>query len=184
MNLKTLFLTAALALTTALSMHAAPSFYEITAKDIAGKDTSLSAYRGKVVLVVNVASKCGNTKQYTGLETIYTKYKPQGLEILGFPCNQFGGQEPGTSEDIQAFCSTKYNVTFPLFEKVEVNGAGRHPLYTFLSGDDAAFPGKIGWNFGKFLVGRDGKVIARFEPKTQPESPEVVAAIEAALAQK
>lgn len=162
----------------------AGSVHKITVKDIDGKDTSLDAYKGKVLLVVNVASKCGLTPQYTTLEAIHQKYKAKGFTVLGFPCNQFAGQEPGTSEEIKKFCSSKYDVTFPLFDKIDVNGPKRHPLYDTLAGKEAAFPGDIKWNFGKFLVGRDGKVIKRFEPKTAPDAPEVVQAIEAALAAK
>lgn len=169
---------------TATIMSAADSVFDITVKDIKGADTSLSAYRGKVLLIVNVASKCGYTKQYTGLEALYAKYQDQGLVVLGFPCNQFGGQEPGTEAEIAEFCSVKFNVKFPLFAKIEVNGPGRAPLYTFLSGEGAKFPGKIGWNFNKFLVGRDGQGIARYESKVAPESAELIAAVEAALAAK
>jgi glutathione peroxidase len=172
------------ALFTATAMSAANSLFDITVKDIKGQDVSLDAYRGKVLLIVNVASKCGYTKQYTGLETLSAKYKDQGLVVLGFPCNQFGGQEPGTEAEIAEFCSTKFNVKFPLFAKIEVNGPGRAPLYTFLSGEGAKFPGKIGWNFNKFLVGRDGQVIARYESRVDPESEELVKAVEAALAAK
>lgn len=157
---------------------------QIPVKDIDQKDTTLGTYKGKVLLIVNVASKCGFTKQYAGLETLYGKYKDKGLVILGFPCNQFGGQEPGTNEEIKKFCSTKFNVTFPLFDKIEVNGPNRHPLYTALAGKDSAFSGDIKWNFNKFLVGRDGKLIQRFESKAAPESPELIAAIESALAAK
>jgi len=171
------------ALFTATAMHAS-SVFDITVKDIKGADVSLDTYRGKVLLIVNVASKCGYTKQYTGLEALYAKYKDQGLVVLGFPCNQFGGQEPGTEAEIAEFCSVKFNVKFPLFAKIEVNGPGRAPLYTFLSGEGSKFPGKIGWNFNKFLVGRDGQVIARYESKVAPESAELVAAVEAALAAK
>jgi glutathione peroxidase len=166
---------------TASAVHAG-SIYDIAVKDIDGKDTSLSAYKGKVFLVVNVASKCGNTPQYASLETTYQKYKDKNFTILAFPCNQFGGQEPGTSEEIKEFCSSKYSVTFPMFEKIDVNGTKRHPLYTMLAGEGSPFPGDIKWNFGKFLVGKDGKILKRFEPKVQPDSPEVIAAIEAALA--
>jgi len=169
---------------TVNTMHAGDALYDIPVKDIKGADTTLAAYRGKVLLIVNVASKCGFTKQYTGLEALYAKYKDQGLVVLGFPCNQFGGQEPGTEEQIAEFCSTKFDVKFPLFAKVEVNGPGRHPLYTALSGETAKFPGKIGWNFNKFLVGRDGQVIARYESKVAPESEDLIKAVEAALAVK
>ena len=157
---------------------------KIAVNDIDHKATTFGAYAGKVRLVVNVASKCGFTKQYTGLEAIYEKYKDQGLVVLGFPCNQFGAQEPGTTAEIKQFCSLKYNVTFPLFDKIEVNGPKRHPLYAALAGKESPFPGDITWNFTKFLIGRDGKIVKRFESKVPPESPEVTAAIEAALAAK
>jgi len=160
------------------------SIDKIAVKDIDHKDTTLGDYKGKVLLVVNVASKCGYTKQYTGLEAIYEKYKDKGLVVLGFPCNQFGAQEPGTNEEIKQFCSLKYNVTFPLFDKIEVNGPNRAPLYAALAGKDSPFPGDIKWNFTKFLVGRNGKIIQRFDSKAAPESPEVIATIEVALAAK
>ena len=162
----------------------ASSLYDIKVKDIDGKDTSLAAYKGKVLLVVNVASKCGLTPQYKALEAVFEKYKGKGFEVLGFPCNQFAGQEPGTNDEIKQFCSSKYSVTFPLFDKLEVNGPNRHPLYVALAGQDSPYPGDIKWNFGKFLIGRDGKIIKRFEPKTTPDSAEVTQAIEAALAAK
>jgi len=175
--------------TTLLIMHAltalgGSSIYDIPLKDIDGKSTSLESYKGKVLLIVNVASKCGLTPQYSGLESLYQKYKDQGLVVLGFPCNQFGSQEPGTNEEIKQFCSSKYNVSFPMFDKIDVNGAGRHPLYTELAGQNSPFPGDIKWNFNKFLVGRDGKIVKRFEPKIAPDSAELVAAVEAALAKK
>lgn len=160
------------------------SIYDIPLKDIDGKNTSLKSYKGKVLLVVNVASKCGLTPQYKTLEAAHTKYTDKGFVVLGFPCNQFGKQEPGTNEQIKEFCSAKYSVTFPMFDKLEVNGAGRHALYTALAGEGAAFPGDIKWNFGKFLIGKDGKVIKRFEPRTAPDAPEVIKAIEDALAAK
>ncbi|MCX6952252.1 MAG: glutathione peroxidase [Verrucomicrobia bacterium] len=162
----------------------AESLYEIPVKDIDGKATSLAPYKGRVLLVVNVASECGYTPQYQGLEAVYKKYAGQGLTVLGFPCNQFGGQEPGSNAEIKQFCSTTFHVTFPLFDKVEVNGANRHPLYTALAGKGSPFPGNIKWNFGKFLIGRDGKVVARFDSGDEPESPAVLKAIEAALAAK
>lgn len=168
---------------SASSMHASTVF-DLTVKDIKGTDTSLSVYSGKVLLIVNVASHCGYTKQYKGLEALSAKYKDQGLVVLGFPCNQFGGQEPGTEVEIAEFCAMKYEVKFPLFSKVEVNGPGRDPLFTFLTGDASPFPGKVSWNFNKFLVGRDGKLIARYESKVAPEADELVKAIEAALAGK
>ena len=162
----------------------AGSIQDIPLKDIDGKDTSLKPYQGKVVLIVNVASRCGYTPQYKGLEAVYEKYKDKGLVVLGFPCNQFGAQEPGTAQEIKEFCSSKYNVTFPMFSKIDVNGPNRHPLYIALAGKDSPFPGDIKWNFSKFLVGRDGKILYRFEPGTTPESPELTAAIDTALAAK
>lgn len=156
----------------------------IPLKDINGKDTSLKAYQGKVLLVVNVASKCGYTPQYKSLEATYRKFKEQGLVILGFPCNQFGGQEPGTNEEIKQFCSSKYEVTFPLFDKLNVKGPEQHPLYSALTGKDAPFPGDVKWNFEKVLVGRDGKIIKRWSSKVTPDSEEITKAVEAALAAK
>ena len=165
-------------------LASAGSVHDISVKDIDGKETSLGAYKGKVLLVVNVASKCGLTPQYKALESTYEKYKDKGLVVLGFPCNQFASQEPGTNEEIKQFCSSQYHVSFPLFDKIEVNGANRHPLYVALAGKDSPYPGDIKWNFGKFLISRDGKILKRFEPRTTPDSPEVVQAIEAALAEK
>ena len=181
--MKALALLSTVSLALALTASAA-SVLDVPIKDIDGKDTSLGAYKGKVILVVNVASKCGLTPQYKSLEATYRKYKDQGLVIAGFPCNQFGKQEPGSNEQIKEFCSSKYDVTFPMFDKLEVNGPGRHPLYVQLAGPASPFPGDIKWNFGKFLIGRDGKIIQRFEPRTAPDAPEVVAAIEAALKAK
>ena len=168
-------------MTTAL---AANSVQDIALKDIDGKDSSLKQFNGKVILVVNVASKCGLTPQYKGLEALYRKYKDQGLVIVGFPCNDFGAQEPGTPDEIKEFCSTKYDVTFPLMGKLHVKGPEQHPLYATLTGKDAKFPGDIEWNFGKFLIARDGTVIQRFSPKTTPDSSDVTAAIEQALKSK
>ncbi|MEI6193997.1 MAG: glutathione peroxidase [Verrucomicrobiota bacterium] len=162
----------------------AGSIYDIAIKDIDGKDTALAAYKGKVVLIVNVASRCGYTPQYKSLEAVYQKYKDQGFVVLGFPCNQFGGQEPGTNEEIKQFCTSKYDVTFPLFDKIEVNGANRHPLYVALAGDTSPFPGNIKWNFNKFLIGKDGKILKRFDSKVTPDSAEATEAITAALAAK
>jgi glutathione peroxidase len=173
---------AALFLMTTL-LHAG-SIYDIAVKDIDGKDTTLNAYKGKVILIVNVASKCGFTPQYKNLEAVYEKYKEQDFVILGFPCNQFGSQEPGTDTEIKQFCTSKYFITFPLFDKIEVNGANRHPLYVALAGDSSPFPGNITWNFNKFLISRDGKILKRFDSKITPDSPEATAAIEAALAAK
>lgn len=141
---------------------------------------SLRDFSGDVLLIVNVASQCGYTPQYAGLEALYEKYRDRGFTVLAFPCNQFGGQEPGTMEEILTFCSTRYNVSFPVFNKIEVNGPNRAPLYEKLT--QAIPPENIAWNFEKFLVGRDGRVIARFKPRTSPDAEELVQAIEAALA--
>ncbi len=156
---------------------------EYTLNSIDGKPAPLAQYKGKVVMIVNVASFCGFTPQYEGLERIYEKYKDQGFVVLGFPANNFGAQEPGTNEEIKTFCSRKYNVTFPMYSKISVKGEDKHPLYQFLT-DKQANPstgGEIQWNFTKFLVDRDGKVIARFESKVTPESADVTSAIEKAL---
>ena len=154
---------------SAMFTMAQTNFYQFTMKNIQGNDVKLNSYKGKVVLVVNTASKCGLTPQYEGLEALYQKYKDKGLVILGFPCNQFMGQEPGTAEEIQNFCSTKYNVTFPLFAKLEVNGDGTDPLYKYLK---SALPieGKndIRWNFEKFIIDRNGNPVKRYAPKTKP----------------
>ena len=182
--MKHILLTLALIATTSFGAPTPKALKDIPLKDIDGKETSLKAYAGKVLLIVNVASKCGNTPQYKDLEAAYEKYKEQGLVIMGFPCNDFGGQEPGTNEEVKTFCTTKYNVTFPMFDKVTVKGEDKHPLYEALTGKKGAFPGDVKWNFGKFLVGRDGKPIMRIEPKTKVDDPEVIAAIEKALAAK
>lgn len=174
---------ASIAVMATLSLRAS-SLYDIPVKDIDGKNSSLSAYKGKVMLIVNVASRCGYTPQYDGLEAIHEKYRAKGFAVLGFPCNQFGGQEPGTNEEIKQFCSSKYHVTFPMYDKIEVNGEHRHPLYVELAGEKSPFPGDIKWNFGKFLVGKDGKILKRFDSKVKPDSPEMTEAIEAALAAK
>jgi glutathione peroxidase len=169
--------------TVAASAGQPASPLDFTVKDIDEKDVSLSDYKGKVVLIVNVASKCGFTPQYTALEATYRKYKDQGFVILGFPANNFMSQEPGTDAEIQQFCKRTYDVTFPMFSKISVKGDDQAPLYKFLT-DKAANPatgGDIKWNFTKFLVGRDGKIVARFESPVKPESPEVVSAIEGAL---
>jgi glutathione peroxidase len=156
-------------------------------KSIKGKEVDLGdKYKGKVLLVVNVASKCGLTPQYESLETLHEKYADKGLAVLGFPCNQFGAQEPGTEEQIEEFCKSTYDVKFDLFKKVDVNGDNADPLYKHLTAVDTkpAGKGKISWNFEKFLIGRDGKVVARFSPQTAPDDPSVVKAIEAELAKK
>lgn len=182
--MKIIILLAAILALQVASARAADSIYDIPLKDIDGKATSLKPYQGKALLIVNVASRCGFTPQYTALEALYQKYKDRGLVVLGFPCNQFGGQEPGTDAEIKQFCTSKYNVTFPMFDKIEVNGPNRHPLYVQLAGKDSPFPGNIGWNFTKFLVGPDGKILKRFNSPVKPDSPEVIQAIESALATK
>ena len=182
--MKNILLLLATIMTATLSLSAAESLCDIPLKDIDGKDASLKEYQGKVLLVVNVASKCGYTPQYAALEALYKQYGFQGLVVCGFPCNQFGGQEPGTDADIKQFCTAKYNVTFPMFDKLEVNGVNRHPLYVALAGKESPFPGDIKWNFTKFLIGRDGKILARFDSKVKPDSEEMTKAIEAALAAK
>lgn len=164
-----------------LAFSCGAALYDIPLKDIDEKDTSLKSYKGKVLLIVNVASQCGLTPQYTALQALQQKYKDKGFSVLAFPCNQFNNQEPGSNKEIKQFCSSKYEVAFPLFDKLDVNGPNRHPLYTALAGKDSPFPGDIKWNFGKFLIGKDGKILNRFEPRTAPDAPEVVSAIEAAL---
>ena len=161
----------------------ASSIYDFTLDSINGQAAPLSAYQGKVLLLVNVASKCGFTPQYEQLQAIYERYKDKGLVVIGFPANNFMAQEPGTNEEIKDFCSRKYNVTFPMYSKISVKGDDKAPLYQFLT-DKSANPstgGEIKWNFTKFLVGRDGKIAARFEPAVKPDAPQVVAAIEKAL---
>ena len=159
------------------------SVYDFTLDDIDGKPTPLNKFRGKVLLLVNTASMCGNTPQYTDLETIYEKYQDRGLEILAFPANNFGQQEPGTNQEIKSFCFTKYSLTFPLFSKISVKGADKHPLYRYLT-EQSPFPGEVEWNFQKYLVDRSGNVIARFHHRTKPLTDEIVQGIETALAKK
>lgn len=161
-----------------------PQVFQFTMKSLAGNDVNLAQYKGKVVLIVNTASKCGNTPQYAGLEDLYKKYGGQGFVILGFPSNDFHQQEPGTDAEISEFCTKNYGVTFDMFSKVDVKGDNMCPLYKYLTGTDTdkQFPGDITWNFEKFLIARDGTIAARFKPKVQPQSPEVVSAIEAELA--
>ena len=162
---------------------AAP-LHDLAVQDIDGKAGTLAPFKGRVLLIVNVASECGYTPQYQGLEALHGKYHAKGLSVLGFPCNQFGAQEPGTNAEIKKFCSMTFHVTFPLFAKIDVNGANRHPLYATLAGKGAPFPGNVKWNFEKFLVGRDGTVLARFPADTEPDAPELLKAIETALATK
>lgn len=154
---------------------------DISVKDINGNEISLSSYEGKVLLIVNVASFCGYTPQYEGLEEIYQTYKNKGFEILAFPCNQFGQQEPGTNEEIQNFCSTKYSVTFKLFDKIEVNGENRSPLYERLTNCSAIEQGDVKWNFEKFLIAKDGSIVKRFRSKVEPTSEMISSAIETEL---
>jgi len=177
-------LLALLVLLTAATMFAASSIYDFVLPSIDGKPLPLSDFRGKVILIVNVASRCGYTPQYSALESIYEKYKGQGFVILGFPANNFGGQEPGTNAEIKTFCSTKYNVAFPIYSKVSVKGDDQAPLYGYLTTQaNPSFAGDIKWNFTKFLIDRSGNVVQRFEPATTPDSPEVIAAIEKYLKQ-
>ncbi len=157
------------------------TIYDFDMTDIDGKQVNLGAYKNKVALVVNTASKCGNTPQYEALENIYNKYNSQGFTILGFPANNFGGQEPGSNEEIKEFCTLRYKVSFPMFAKISVKGEDQDAFYNFLTNEKAKFPGEITWNFEKFLVNEKGEVIARFAPKTKPDAPEVIAAIEKAL---
>lgn len=154
---------------------------DIVVKDMEGKEIKLSDYNGKVLLIVNVASKCGFTPQYEGLEKIYKKYKDKGFEILAFPCNDFGHQEPGTNEEIQKFCKSKYDVTFKLFDKIKVLGDQKCPLYARLTNNSVTEKSDIGWNFEKFLIDREGIIIARFKSKVTPESKELTSAIEKEL---
>ncbi|HEY5937392.1 MAG TPA: glutathione peroxidase [Kofleriaceae bacterium] len=155
-------------------------------KTLQGKDVKLADYRGKALMLVNVASKCGNTPQYTALEALQKKYEPQGFTVIGFPCNQFGGQEPGTAKEIEEFCSTTYGVTFPLMEKIDVNGPNRHEIYKTLTPlkDAGGHEGNVRWNFEKFVVSADGTKITRFDPEITPNDPTVIAAVEQAIAAK
>jgi len=166
-----------------MSQTQSQSIYDIEMSRLDGTPAKLSEYAGKVVLAVNVASKCGFTPQYAGLEALYEKYSPRGFTILGFPCNQFFGQEPGSAEKIQEFCSLNYGVTFPLFAKLDVKGSKQHPLYALLTElpDDSGKAGNVGWNFEKFLIGRDGRPVRRFRSKVIPEDPNLVGAIESLL---
>ncbi len=160
------------------------NFHEFKVNTLAGVPVDLSSYKGKVLLVVNTASKCGYTPQYQGLQTIYQRYQPKGFEILAFPSNDFGGQEPGTAKEIKSFCETKYKVSFPLFEKNPVSGSMKQPLYEWLIKNEPGNirgPSEVSWNFEKFLIAKDGKVLARFRSSVTPESPEVMKAIEGAL---
>ena len=169
----------------ASSIHAEnpPSLYDVSLKNIDGKPASLKEYKGDVLLIVNVASQCGLTPQYKGLQEVFSKYQAKGFQVLGFPCNNFGAQEPGTTEEIKEFCRANYKVTFPMFDKLHVKGANQHPLYAALTGKTSPFPGTVKWNFGKFLISREGKILKRFAPRVKPDSAEVLKEIEAALGQ-
>jgi len=177
-----IYLTFGVLLIMATSLFAGSGVYSFTLNSIDGKPAPLADYKGKVVLLVNVASQCGYTPQYSALEAIYEKYKDQGFVILGFPANNFGAQEPGTNEEIKSFCTRKFNVTFPMYSKISVKGSDQSPLYAYLTKETGAgIAGEIKWNFTKFLVDRNGKVVQRFEPAVTPDSKEVTAAIEKQL---
>ena len=173
-------LRSALTLLIPSVLMAASSVHDFTLTSIEGKPAPLSSYKGKVLLLVNVASKCGYTPQYTGLQSLYDKYKDRGLVVVGVPANNFGGQEPGTNEEIKTFCTRNYNVTFPMMSKVSVKGEDKTPLYGYLTENTG---GDVKWNFTKFLVDKNGKIVSRFESKVTPESPELTSAVEKALAQ-
>ena len=158
------------------------SAFDFSVRSIEGEPVALDCYRGKVLLLVNVASRCGLTPQYADLEALYTQYRDRGLEVLGFPCNQFMNQEPGSEAEIQQFCQTQYGVQFPLFAKIEVNGSGRHPLYQWLTAAAQSQPGDIQWNFEKFLIDRTGQVAARFAPRVLPLDATLIEALERTLA--
>lgn len=157
------------------------SVYDFTVTDIDGEEMPLARFRGQALLLVNVASKCGTTPQYEGLQKLQERYGDKGFSVIGLPCNQFAEQEPGSEAEIKAFCTKQYGVTFPMTSKIEVNGPSRHALYEFLAGDNAAFPGDITWNFEKFLIGKNGQVVQRFSPKATPDSAEMKESIEAVL---
>jgi len=171
-----------LILLSIMSSLSAYTVYDHELLDIDGEKTSLSAHQGKVLLLVNVASRCGFTRQYKGLEELHQSYKDKGLVVCGFPCNQFGGQEPGSDSEIKEFCSTKFGVTFPMFSKIDVNGESRHPLYESIIGENGPLKGNVKWNFTKILIGKDGKPIDRFGSMTSPTSKKLIKAIEEALA--
>ena len=181
--MKSIFL---LVFTFLFAAPAGTTIYDFKMKDIDGKEVSLSDYKGKVLLVVNVASLCGNTPQYKDIEALYEKYKDKGLVVLGFPANNFMGQEPGSDEKIKTFCSTQYHVTFPMFSKISVKGSDMHPLYHYLTekSENGVIDAPIKWNFQKFLIGRDGKIIMSVAPKTSVNDKELMTALDAALAKK
>ncbi len=175
-NLKSAFLLIA-GLTLASAAFAGDGLLDIPVRDIDGRERTLSDFKGKAILIVNVASKCGYTSQYDGLEKLYQQHKKEGLVIAGFPCNQFFGQEPGSNEEIKAFCRERYGVSFPMFAKLDVKGSDQHPLFKALTGDESSLPGKVSWNFNKFLVNREGKLVARFGSSTKPASEKLLKAI-------
>ena len=179
--MKFLFTTSLLLMSSLASASSQPPVYDFEIKTIEGETTTLAQHKGKVILMVNVASRCGFTRQYKGLEELYAKYNEKGLVVCGFPCNQFGGQEPGTEEEIKEFCSSKFGVTFPMYSKINVNGPDRHPLYESIIGENGPLKGNVKWNFGKILVGKDGKPIDRFGSMTSPSSRKLIKAIEDAM---
>lgn len=169
------------------TIHAeTPEALNFKVKTLSGQDADLSQYKGKVILVVNVASKCGNTPQYEGLQELYDKHAGDGLVVLGFPCNQFGGQEPGSASQIEEFCESKYGVKFPMFEKIDVNGENAHPFYQYLTSysGNGIQPGPVKWNFEKFVIGRNGDVVARIGARVKPDSKDVVSVLKTELAKK
>ena len=168
---------------TMLMAAQTPADYDYTLNDIDGKPVSLNQFRGKVLLLVNTASFCGNTPQYTDLEKMYEQYRGKGFEILAFPANNFGQQEPGTNTEIKTFCYTKYSLSFPLFSKISVKGADKHPLYRYLT-EQSPFPGEVEWNFQKYLVDRSGKFVARYHHRAKPLAPEIVQDVERVLASR
>jgi len=182
--LRAFLLALPLMLASTTSQAADAGLYSVPVRTIDGKDASLKPYAGKALLIVNVASKCGYTSQYEGLEALYKKYQGKGLVILGFPSNDFGAQEPGTNEEIAEFCASKFSVTFPLYEKIHVKGTDQHPLYAKLTGPESPTAGPVKWNFTKFLVGKDGQVLKRFDSAVEPDAPELISAVEQALAAK
>lgn len=181
MNLITFALTAASFFGGSNTDAKSPNIYEYTVKDINKKDVKLSDYKGKVLLIVNVASKCGFTKQYDGLQKIYENYKDQGFEVLGFPCNDFGGQEPGSNEEIAEFCSLNFNITFSMFDKVKVLGDEKHPLFELLTNNIVTGKSNIKWNFEKFIIDKEGNVVDRFRSITKPEGKKLTSLIEKEL---
>lgn len=179
--MKILCFALSLGLLAGTAMADSKGLYDLPIHTLDGKPTTLAEHKGKALLIVNVASKCGYTRQYKGLESVYKKYKSKGLVVLGFPCNQFGRQEPGSAEEIASFCEKNFGVTFPLYEKIDVNGDNRHPIYNLLAGKESPFPGDIRWNFNKFLVGTDGKILKRYASRVEPNSSELSKDIETAL---